>query len=239
MLMQLRVLSMALCVLMVLAACSGTEINTQPENMVVMLLFEEEETGTGTYLVRMLLNDHYLRIDDAEDEGDFLLYDRSKQQAYGVDHDERRILIIDAMGGEISQPDFPIDVAMKGGVEIPAIAGIHPSRITISANGKTCFEAVVVPGLMESAVTVLIEYQAMLSRRQQAVLGTMPAEMITPCFLTRYLHGSALHLKSGFPAREWDEEGYLRVLVDFDESYQAPADIFNLPEGYTELDLSH
>ena len=186
----------------------------------------------------MLVSDHYLRIDDGVDEGDFLLYDRSNQQAYGVDHEERRILVIDDMGGKVSQPDFSIDVAMNDSDEIPAIAGIRPSQITISADGKDCFEAVVVPGLMENAVTALTEYQAMLSRRQQTALETMPAEMITPCFLMRYLHGSALHLQSGFPVREWDGEGYLRVLVNFDENYPVPAGIFSLPDGYSELRLS-
>ena len=155
-----------------------------------------------------------------------------------MSHEEQSVLVIDNTAGKISQPDYSIEVTVNDSHQIPAIAGISPSQITVTADGKDCFHAVVLPGLLEDAVTALMEYQAMLARRQQSAMDTIPVDMITPCFLARYLHGPALHLESGFPAREWDEEGYLRVLVNFDENFPTPAGIFSLPDGYSELQLS-
>lgn len=239
MMMRERVFSMTLLIMMVvISSCSDTDIDVRSDNSVTLLLFEEQEPATGVYPVRMLVSNQYLRIDDGVDEGSFLLYDHNSQLAYSVDHEEKQILIIDDLGGKVGQPDFSIDVIVDDDDEIPAVAGRRPSQLTIFADGERCFSAVVAPGLMRKAAAALANYQSMLSRRQQATLETMPADMITPCFLARYVHGSSLYLESGFPVREWDEDGYLRVLVNFDESYLAPVDIFSLPEGYTELDLS-
>jgi len=239
MMLQEHAISMALFV-MILAtlSCSGADTDVHTEEAVTLILFEEQEAGTGVYPVRMLVSDQYLRIDDGVDEGSFLLYDRSSQLAYSVDHEEGQILIIDDLGGKVGQPDYSIDVVVNDSDDIPAIAGIRPASLTISAGGESCFSAVVVSGLMKHAAAALTDYRLMLSRRQQATLNTMPIDLITPCFLTRYVYGLALPLESGFPVREWDGNGYLRELVNFDEHFPEPAGIFSLPEGYAELRLT-
>lgn len=236
--MRVRLISRVLLMMIVaLSPGSGADTDARADETVTLLLFEEQETGTGLYPVRMLVNDRYLRIDEGEYEGDFLLYNRATRKISSVSHEEQSILIIEGTEAKVGRPDFSIEVEVNDSGDIPAIAGIAPSRLTISVDGDNCFYAVVAPGLMEGAVKALIEYQMVLSQRQQAALNTMPTDRVTPCFLTRYVYGLALHLKAGFPLREWDDAGYLRVLMNFEEKYPAPEGIFSLPVGYSELQL--
>ena len=60
----------------------------------VMLLYEEQESGTETYPIRMIVTDDYVRSDDGVDDGSYLLYDRREKILYSVVPDEGRVLVL-------------------------------------------------------------------------------------------------------------------------------------------------
>jgi hypothetical protein len=78
----------------------------------------------------------------------------------------------------------------------------------------------------------LAEYATALGNRQFSDMASLPAEMLTPCFLSRHVYTPARHLLAGLPISEWDETGYRRTLVDYRENTTVGADLFELPQDY-------
>ena len=70
----------------------------------VLLLFDEEEPGTGTYPVRYLVTDDFLRIDDNYDASDYVLLDRQTSTIYSVSHEYGNVLVSNRQPA-VTQPD--------------------------------------------------------------------------------------------------------------------------------------
>jgi hypothetical protein len=198
-----------------------------------LLSYEEQEPGTEVYPVRIIVSRGYVRIDDADDAGDFVLLDRATNDLYSVSHEERSILEIPFRHLE---PKLPDDLALEATVEedraAPAIAGTRPLLVGLSANGRTCYHVAAVPGLLEEAVAGLADYAHVLGNRQFGALPTVPAAMQTPCFLARYVYAPDRYLQYGLPVQEWDDAGYRRALVNYEAGVQVARDLFVLPEDY-------
>jgi hypothetical protein len=210
---------------------------TQPEGeaqaTVTLLNYQEQEAGVEPYPLRVLVNDDFLRFDDGYDASDFMLMDRDTQTIYSVSHEDQSILIIsdypavDALPAEIELTE-----ARDADTAAPEIAGKQPLFFRFLANGTVCYHAVVVPGLLKQARAALAEYATALGNRQFSDMASVPEEMQTPCFLSRYVYTPARHLHHGLPISEWDEVGYRRTLVDFREGEKVAAGLFTLPDGY-------
>ena len=78
----------------VMARDNPAEARAAQTARVAMLLFDEEEPGTGVYPVRYLISDAYLRIDDGHDASDYILLDRSSSVIYSVSHEYGNVLVI-------------------------------------------------------------------------------------------------------------------------------------------------
>jgi hypothetical protein len=229
-------------IFLIFAGCSRSndELPTpvQEDGMVSVdwLLYEEQEQGTGQYPVRILVSKHYLRFDDNFDASDFLLVDRRTHTLFSVSHEESSILVIEVEPGDTSLP-LNIDLTEERSEDgdAPTIGGHSPLHVRFMANNELCYEAVVVPGLMEMAAEALTEYAELLGLRQLDSLESLPEAMQTPCFLTRYVYRPARHYMEGLPVREWDSEGYLRTLVDYGKKHSVSSDLFVLPDGYEKL----
>ncbi len=85
---------------------------------------------------------------------------------------------------------------------------------------------VVVPGLLDAAVSGLAEYARVLGMRQLNSMDVVPESVQTPCFLSRYAYAPARHLDRGLPVQEWDGAGYRRTLVDFNASTMVSPALF-------------
>jgi len=156
-------------IVLIAAGCSRSsdelpEAGQDDEKVIVdWLLYEEEEQGTDQYPVRILVSKHYLRFDDNYDAGDFLLLDRRTHTLFSVSHEERSILVIE---GKPRVTSLPADIALteerSEDSNAPTIGGHAPLHVRFKANNDLCYEAVVVPGLMEMAAEALIEYAELL-----------------------------------------------------------------------------
>jgi hypothetical protein len=227
------------------AGCSRSddELPTpmQEDGMVSVdwLLYEEQEQGTGQYPVRILVSKHYLRFDDNYDASDFLLLDRRTHTLFSVSHEERSILVIEGKPGKTSLPsNIDLTEERSEDDDAPTIGGHAPLHVRFMANNELCYEAIVVPGLMEMVAEALTEYAALLGLRQLDSLESFPEAMQTPCFLSRYIYRPARHYREGLPVREWDSEGYLRTLMDFGKKHSVSPGLFVLPDGYEEFRIN-
>lgn len=203
-----------------------------------LLWYDEQEPGTEVYPVRIIVSRGFVRIDDDDDDGDFVLLDRATFDLYTVTHDERSILEIPYRHLEPRLPeDLRLDAAIDRDDKAPAVAGEPALLVSLSANGDTCYRVAAVPGLLEEAVAGLADYARVLGNRQFGNLGTVPVDRQTPCFLARYVYAPDRHLQHGLPVMEWDDAGYRRVLVNYRAGETVDAALFVLPEGYERLTL--
>ena len=227
------------------AACSRSSDElpaTAPDDDMVnvdWLLYQEQEQGTDQYPVRILVSRHYVRFDDNYDASDFLLLDRRSRKLFSVSHEEGNILVIDSKPGDARlPPDIVLTEERNEDDDAPMIAGNSPLHIQFKADDVQCYEAVVVPGLLEEVTEALTEYVRLLGLRQLNSLDTVPDTMQTPCFLSRYVYRPARHLLEGLPVREWDSAGYQRTLVDYGEKQPVSSSLFVLPDGYEQFQIN-
>lgn len=202
------------------------------------LLYEEQEQGTGQYPVRILVSRDYVRLDDNYDGSDFVLLDRRSRKLFSVSHEEGNILVIDSKPGDTSlPPDIVLTEVRNEDDDAPTIAGNAPLHVQYMADDVLCYEAVVIPGLLEDVTEALTEYVELLGLRQLNSLDAVPDTMQTPCFLSRYVYRPERHLTEGLPVQEWDAAGYQRTLVDYGEKQPVSRSLFVLPDGYEQFQI--
>jgi len=203
-----------------------------------LLWYEEQEAGTDTYPVRIIVSTGFVRIDDADDNGDFVLLDRANRNLYSVSHEDRSILVIAYRAHARELPaGLRLDEEIEADDAAPSIAGRRPLLVSLRANDTICYRVAAVPGLLDDAVAGLAEYARVLGNRQRGNLSSVPAEMQTPCFLSGYVYAPDRHLRHGLPIQEWDQAGYRRALVDYRSGEQVAQELFELPEGYQRIRL--
>lgn len=204
---------------------------------VALLLFDEEEPGTGVYPVRYLINSNYLRIDDGHDDSDYILLNRSTSVIYSVSHEFSNILVIHRQPETSMPKSLILTHEQVPDKEAPGIAGRQPQQYRYLANDTLCYQAVLVPGLMPAAINGLVEYEHLLGRQQAAKLESTPEELRTPCFLSRYIYAPARYLEQGLPIQVWDDSGFRRALVDFSENAKVSSHLFEVPSEYQEMTI--
>ena len=203
-----------------------------------MLWYEEKEAGTDIYPVRIIVSAGFVRIDDDDDNGDFVLLDRGTHNLYSVSHEERSILVVEYHPHKQRLPeDIHLDAVIEQDASAPPVAGKQPLLVSLTADGTTCYRVAAVPGLLQDAVAGLADYARVLGNRQLGSLQTVPSEMQTPCFLSRYVYAPDRHLQYGLPIQEWDGAGYQRSLVNFRAVAQIEPGLFVLPQDYRRIGL--
>lgn len=200
---------------------------------VVVLSYEEQESGTGSYPVRVLVSPEFLRMDDGYAASDFVLLDRREKIISSVSHTDRSVMVIRNQPADAGLPEnIALRVVREADEEAPAIAGKRPEQIKYLANDELCFQSVTVPGLLQDAVSAMGEYAVILANRQSNNMQSVPLNMRTPCFLSRYVYAPARQFQYGLPVQEWDDSGYSRTLVNFSDREMRPLSLFELPVGY-------
>lgn len=203
-----------------------------------LLWYDEQEPGTEVYPVRIIVSRGFVRIDDDDDIGDFVLLDRATFDLYTVTREEHSILTIPFRHLEPRLPDdLRLDDVIDRDERAPAVDGKQPQMVSLRANGETCYHVAAVPDLLVEAVAGLTDYARALGNRQFGNLRTVPADQQTPCFLAHYVYAPDRHLQHGLPVLEWDDAGYRRALVNYRARETVDAALFVLPAGYERVTL--
>jgi len=222
--------------LLLAAGCTPPDHNKPEPVTATVLSYREQEAGVQPYPLRILVNEKYLRFDDGTDGSDYMLMDRASGSICSVNHDDRSILVIPVHAAARPPPaDLRLTEERQSDASAPPIAGKQPLYIRFLANGSVCYQAVVVPGLLEEVSAALAEYAIALGNRQFSEMASLPEEMRTPCLLSRHVFSPARHLRDGLPVQEWDESGYRRMLVDYRGKQIVDPSVFRLPEGYEQF----
>ncbi len=221
-----------------LSACAEQETPTDAWTG-IELQFQESEPGLEPYPMRVLVTSGYLRMDDGDDAGDFILYDRQTREIYSVAHENDSIFKITHRPVTLPMPEtLALDEQTEQDTQAPTIDGTAPMHHRFRANGKVCYEVIAVEGLLEDARLVMIEYVQTLAGEQALNLDKTPPEYREECMLSNLVFAPERHLEAGFPIREWDYKGYERSLIDFKTEVALDPALFQVPADYSSYAIN-
>lgn len=204
-----------------------------PQVMVTILEFNEVEAGVDPFVTRMIVSDHYIRIDDAAEADGFVLFDRLKKRIFSVVDENEMIVVVDPV---YPLKDIPAGLKIRSELikseDVPMIAGIKPAYYQFYANDQLCYHVMASEGFLPEVTRALQSYQTVLAAQQQESLDSTPREYQTPCFLANFIFAANEYMSKGFPLEQWDESGYRRSLSGIEENVSISESVFSLPENY-------
>ena len=235
----IRVLCLQLFLFIAQAGAGEGASRTPPEAVAAtMLLYQEQEPGTDTYPLRLLITQDFVRSDDGADAGSFLLYDRREKVLYSVSHEERRILVIQDPPFDRHWPEtLRLEDQLTLAEEAPRIGGHPVYAYSLVSDGSLCQQSMVVPGLLAEAGKAISEVRDLLAARQHKDLDKTPEEFRTACFLANYVYAPGRNLEHGFAVQEANSAGLHRLLVDYRLEFDTDPRLFKLPARYEQYAL--
>lgn len=226
--------------LVTLAACSTLqstppktveELKAQPGNLLIMV---ESEGGDATFTTRIFVNEGYLHMSDNRSPADYMLFNRSERTIYNVTAADKTILVIKDKPVNVASPielDYREESQPSGA--IPKINGQQATHYLYTANGKHCYDAVVMPkAFMPDVVAAMREFREVLAGEHATTVHRTPKSLLDACDLSVNIFHATQHMDHGLPIREWDRHGYRRFLKDYRENLQASEGAFDLPPDY-------
>jgi len=171
-----------------------------PQVSVTELFFQESEPGIEPYVTRILVNENYIRIDEAGAADGYVLFDRKKSRIFSVLHESERILVVDPA---VSLGKTPSDLQLTEKVieetDAPAVGGVKPKDHQFIANGILCYNVIALDGFLPEVTSAMQVYHRVLAAQQQETLQATPKELQTPCYKANYVYAVVSHISKGFP----------------------------------------
>lgn len=212
-----------------LAWLALASVGAQAADM-IELRYQDQDPGDAPYLTRVLITDRYLRLDDGNDNADFVLLERKSSTLTNVLHGENSMT-------RLPKRKLPKAHAPRHKFEekvMPVRAGT--TRVQIFSEGKLCSETVAAKNLLPEASKALAEFKSALAYTQWQTYQNTPADVRQHCDLVNHVWNAGRVLAYGLPLEERDDTGRTRQLMD---SGRKPlnAELFKLPKHYTLTQL--
>ncbi len=202
-----------------------------------VLNFTEKKPTEPVRNTRAIVTQKFLRIDDGDDAGDFLLFDRARRVIYVTNSLDKRILVIKARAAELTPPTPFEQRVEKSQESYPNVAGRKVIHYRLFTNGEKCFDVYAAAGLLTDAQQALREYRMTLAGEQAVTAKFTPPEFQSACDLANNVFLPARHLEYGFPVRQQDLTGARRQLLDYKTGLDVAPSLFELPPGYRRFTL--
>ena len=227
-------------VLVSLTACSALqmakpktveELNNAPGNLLIMV---EHNAGEGSFTTRIFVNEGYMHMSDTRSPADYMLFNRKEKTIYNVTTEDKTILVIRDKPVNIQSPiKLDYQEESQPSSAIPKINGKQATHYQYTANGKHCYDAVVMPkDFMPDVTAAMREFREVLAGEHATTVDRTPKELLDACDLSVNIFHATQHLDHGLPIREWDQHGYQRFLKDYRENLQASEGTFDLPKDF-------
>lgn len=200
------------------------------------LWFLEQEPGTAPYRTRMLITSDFLRIDDGEGGGDFVLYARAERAIYNVTSGDKLVLVI--RQAPVGKPPMLRHETVREKDEPPQVGGHAVVHYRLKTGGKTCHDLYAAAGLLPQAVEALRDFISVLASDQAARLANLPREVLTPCYLANNAYAATRYLDYGLPVRRADHDGRVSELVDYRTGFAIETGLFELPADYRRMEIA-
>ncbi|MDO9636427.1 MAG: hypothetical protein Q7I95_05650 [Thiobacillus sp.] len=183
-----------LCVFAV-GAAHGADMTT--------LRYMDGDPSDPPYLTRILLTPDFMRLDDGNDDGDFVLLDRRQQKVINVMRGNQLAMVFSA--GTLP----PRPAGWKPVLDVKAGAP-GTRRFSLTVKGVVCSEGVAAARATPDAARAMAELKSILAPMQYRVWQDSPAEIQHDCDLANQVWESGTTLKLGLPLEEREFTGRTR-----------------------------
>ncbi len=220
-------------ILFALLALPLTQALAAETEVTVLMFSEQDSQNESSYPSRMLINKDFLRLDDGDDHGDFVLFNRKTSAISSVSHEDQRTLVIPQQPVLVAPPRplrHDIEELDAGGV--PDVGGTKVSRYYMFTNGTRCMEVYAVPGFNDDATRALAAFARTLAGQHAKLVAVMPDSVSSDCDLANNVFKPDRYLSKGFPVRQKDYLGRSRALISAKEKGIIDSSVFDLPKGY-------
>lgn len=196
----------------------------------VELRYQDSEADGQSYQTRILVSSRYLRMDEGNDDGDFVLLDRKTGKIVNVLHERKMLLAMH----DRKLPKAPPQTYKVEKKVTPVREGTV--RVQVLADGKLCSETVAAVKLFPDAARALAEYKAALAYTQWTSYRGTPSELRQDCDLVHHVRQTGYALSQGLPIEERDYAGRVRQYAGGEKHAVRPG-LFRLPKGYERIQL--
>jgi hypothetical protein len=220
-----------LCLLLLLLALSPVHGEELLKGTVVK--YQILEPNLAPYVSRMVVTQHWLRMDDDEDSGNYLRLSRDSGLIESVNHGDRSIFEIRPKDVSARAP-FALEqktekLSLSG---VPAISGIIPQQFQLSVNNEHCQSVISADGLLPEVIAAWRQFRHVLAGEHAATLANIPADQQQGCDLALNIFAPDWLLNYGLPVQILEVGGKGMLLMDFYLDQQLDPALFTLPEGY-------
>ena len=219
----------------VLVGCNQEDNNVPQKNKTFAYKIDlvESEQYVEPYHTRIIVTPEFLRYDDGEGAGDYVLLDRKKNVIYSVNVEDETVMAVHEKKSD-TRPPFKLDVKLEKVGELtdaPAINNQKAVQYKVVVNGRTCYNMATIKDLMPEAMQAFQQFARLSASDGRFTFGTIPADMHDACEMTMTTFFPVIHLQSGFPVMEWGRSRQLtKRLVDYDLHYHPDPSLFVLPD---------
>ncbi len=200
---------------------------TQAADMTA-LRYIDQDPGDPPYLTRILLTPGFMRMDDGNDDGDFILLDRQQQKVINVMRGNQMAMVFSA--GTL--PRRP--AGWKPVLDVQAGAP-GTRRFNLTLKGVVCSEGVAAERAAPEAARAMAELKSILAPMQYRVWQDTPAEIQHDCDLANQVWASDATLKLGLPLEEREFTGRTRQFESESKQPLRP-ELFRVPDGIPLID---
>jgi hypothetical protein len=227
-----------------LLACAGQTVKPKTEAELkatpgTLLIMMEREQGSPEFETHVFINEGYLHMSDERSPADFVLFNRAEQTIYNVNQEDKTIMVIRNKPVNIESPlklDYQEESQPSGA--IPKIDGKAATHFRYTANGKHCYDAVVMPkDFMPDVAAAMREFRQVLAGEHATTVGEIPKEMLDACDLSLNIFHATKHMRHGLPIREWDRHGYQRFMKNYREGITANVGTLDLPKDFKRYSI--
>jgi hypothetical protein len=204
------------------------------------LEYIEREPGMDDYEVSFIVTDQYIRIDEADSDTGYIIYDDASKTIYSVSHHDKSTLVIEPY--QYSVDDAPVKhvVEYLALADAPEVDGKHVYNYRVHVAGdeeQTCTELQLVEGLLPEVASMLKRYQQVVSGQQVELTDNVLNEIQTPCFFIDQVYNDGAYYDKGLPIQEWHSNERSRILATYKPVSVKP-ELFKVPEDYRQFTIT-
>jgi len=226
-------------------ACQSTGSNPDDSNNSdlekgVLMVYSEREAGSPLFRSRVFVNENYVYMDDSRIPADFLLFNRKEQKIYTVNSNDKSVFVIEPKKVAVTSPiEIDYTEASQPSSAIPSVGGGKATHYRYDANGKHCYDAVTLEkSFLPGVIDAFKEFRLVLAGEHASSLSRMPADTHDACDLALNIFHTTKHLEHGVPLREWDQQGYLRFMIDYMENFTMKPENLKIPTEYRQYSVN-
>ena len=202
---------------------------------VKLLIYSEQEKGTGKYMTRVMAGQDFLRMDYGENEKGYVLFDLKKNEIYNVNYYDKSIVVISKVDSKNNFPKINLTQKLMSRAEIQIISPLKLLHMQYFANQERCIDSFSIEGFFPEVAGTMLHFYQLLASEHASVLPTTPAEMLNACDIATHILVPERHWQFGLPIREIFSTGKQRILLDLDPQNEQPPQWHDLPKNFRKI----